>query len=149
MGNDQTALYRVKQWNELFESAKSRTYKLKTQAYMPNKCGLGYQRLLAMPGGEAMFGAWCAMVQMLSRKAGPREGYLTDTTRPDGIRMVSVDVAMLTGYTEKTISAMLAACASSEIGWLEDVTSPRIPQGYQTDTTRIPDGYSPLPSPSP
>lgn len=142
-------LYRVKGWNECFESAKSRTYGLKTQAYMPNKCGLGYRRLLVMPSGEAMFGAWCALIQMLSRKPAPRQGYLTDTTRSDGIRLVSVDIALLTHYREETITAMIAACVSPEVDWLEDVTAPRIPQGYHTDTTGIPDGYPPSPSPLP
>ena len=33
--------YRVKDWDARFESSKSRTYKLKTQVYMPNKMGVG------------------------------------------------------------------------------------------------------------
>ena len=45
--------YQVAGWDEWFESAKSKTYKHKSQCYTPNKHGLGYLRLVKKPNGPA------------------------------------------------------------------------------------------------
>ena len=155
MSEPQT-MYRVKGWDQFFESAKSKTYGHKQQTYMPNKHGLGYKRLLAQPNGEAMFGAWCSMCQVLSRQLKPRRGYLTDNGRSNGTPWSPDDVALVTGFAVETVREMMANCASPEVEWLEPVKTPK-------DTTRIPQSLSkepqslskepqspyPLPSPSP
>lgn len=128
-------ILRVVGWEEHFESAKSKTYAHKSQAYMPNKHGLGYRRLVDMPNGPALFGAWCSMVQVLSRQAKPRQGYLTDTGSPSGRPFSASDIALLTSMSESLVSAMLQATESESVGWLKDTT--RTQQGYQKDTSRI------------
>lgn len=138
-------VYRIPRWDELFESAKSKEYGQKSQAYMPNKVGLGYKRIMRLPDGPAIFGAWCATVQALSRQRCPRQGYLTDTGRIHGHPWTAEDVSLHTDMPTDLCDRMLAVCSSEVIGWLDVVRA--------TDTTvplpRIPDGPPPLPLPSP
>ena len=133
-------LMRVKEWLEWFENAKSKTYRNKSQCQMPNKQGLGYKRLVKQPDGPAMFGVWCAMVQVLSRHT-MRGGYLTEDGKKTGRPLGAGEIAELTLMPEVVCAAMLKACSTEEIGWLEviDATdTARIPQGYCADTARIP-----------
>lgn len=136
---------RVRNWEKDFESAKSREYNHRSQFYCPNKHGLGYQRILANDNGEAIYGCWIAMCQVLSRQDKPRHGYLTDTGRILGRQWTALDVSLLTRYSESTCQKMLALCESELVGWLEYVES--------TDTKQIPQSpypstilYSPSPS---
>jgi len=147
-------LYRVKAWDDLFESAKSRTYGTKSQCYMPNKFGAGYWRMVG-PGdyenharelqGPAIYGAWCALVCLLSRKEGPRDGYLTDTGRKDGEPMSAEDIAVQVGMHPGVISAMLQKAASKNVGWLEVIQA----KDTELSPPRLPDGPPPKPLPSP
>jgi len=125
-------MYQVNNWSEHFEGAKSKTYKNKTSCQMPTKHGLGYRKLIRAKNGPAMFGAWCALVQVLSRHQSPRHGYLTDTGSSDGIPLVSDDLELLTDIPAKVFSEMLQVCASERIGWVTDTT--RILDGYHADT---------------
>jgi hypothetical protein len=136
----------VKGWNEFFESAKTRTWSNKSQTYMPNKQGLGYRRLIALPNGEALYGAWCSMCHLLSHQPKPRQGYLTDTGQASGCPYSAADLSLLTGFTVATMQAMLDACKNPEIGWISE---DGISQGYHGDTTGIPIDPRPLPLPSP
>jgi hypothetical protein len=122
-------IYQVNCWNENFEGAKSRTYKNKTACQMPTKHGLGYKKLVRGPDGAALFGAWCAMIQVLSRHPAPRQGYCTDTGSADGNPYTPDDLEMLTDIPSKYFKKMLQVASSKDVGWL------RIPDGYQTDIT--------------
>jgi hypothetical protein len=144
---------RVKDWEGSFESAKSKTYNQKSQTYMPNKQGLGYLQLIAMPNGEAMYGAWCAMCHLLSRQPLVRQGYLTDTGRPDGIPWTAEDIALLSRLSLPTVSAMIDACKTAKIGWILDIPeakdTTRIPQGHRGSLSVSPPLPLPLPDPVP
>jgi len=143
-------VYRIKGWQQHFESAKSRTYRCKSQAYMPTKQGLGYKRLMRNKDGAAIFGAWCALVQLVSRQeiGKARQGYLTDTGLPDGQPLSIADISLCTMMPEKAIRSMLVATHAQGVEWLE-VTEQGIPEGYRADTTGIPQGGIPLPLPLP
>ena len=142
-------MLRVKDWNSRFESAKSRDYGIKKQTYMPNKQGLGYNRMLRSVNGPALYGAWCAVIGLLSRMEKPRQGYLTDTSRSDGMILTSHDLSHLTLFPQPIIQEMLDFCRSKDIAWLEVV--------YVADTAKdsaLPlagdcHGPSPLPPPFP
>lgn len=121
---------RVKNWEKDFESAKSKTYNHRSQFYCPNKHGLGYQRILASQNGEAVYGCWQAMCQVLSRQEKPRHGYLTDTAVSSGRPWTAADVALVTRYSEATCQQMLDLTSSELVGWLEVVDA--------KDTTRTP-----------
>jgi hypothetical protein len=81
--------------------------------------------------GPAVFGTWCALIQVLSRHDAPRHGYCTDTGRIHGEPYNYADLEMLTGIPEKLFSEMFSVVES--LGWVE-VTEAK-------DTTRIPDGH--------
>jgi len=144
---------RVKDWGQFFESAKSKTYGHKQQTYMPNKHGLGYKRILAQPNGEAIFGAWCSVCQILSRQLKPRHGYLTDNGKPDGIPWTHSDIALMIGFKEQTVEEMMVICTAPEVGWLQEVIkskdTARIPQGDHSPSASDSPLPLPLPSPSP
>lgn len=123
-------LYRVKSWSENFEGAKSKTYNNKTSCQMPTKHGLGYRRLVKREDGAAIFGAWCALIQVLSRHNKERQGYCTDTGRNHGKPYTPEDLELLTDIPAIYFDKMFELCTSQDVGWIEVVTS--------TDTTRIP-----------
>jgi hypothetical protein len=148
-----TFRYRIKDWDTRFESFKSKTYKCKTQSYIPNKVGLGYVRIMREHDGAAIYGAWCATVALLSRMEAPRHGYLTDNGRSNGSAHDSKSLGMLTMIHQDIIQRMMILCSSKDIGWLEvmdDRGSDRV-----TDSLPFGDcqgdchGHSPLPLPSP
>jgi hypothetical protein len=97
---------------------------------MPTKHGLGYRRLVRRPNGAALFGAWCAMVQVLSRHTNPRQGYCTDGGGIADRPYTDTDLEALTDMPASIFADMLQVCASEQVGWL------RILQG----TTGIPQG---------
>jgi hypothetical protein len=123
-------LYQVVGWRENFEGAKSKDYKNKSTCQMPTKHGLGYKRLVRSKDGAALFGAWCAMIQVLSRHANPRQGYCTDTGQIQGRPYAPEDLEMLTDIPAKHFSDMLQRVAQEDIAWV------KIPDGYHADTTR-------------
>jgi len=141
-------VYQVPNWPHVFESAKSKTYKIKSQSYMPNKTGLGYKRILKHKDGPAIYGCWCAMIHALSRQQAPREGYCTDTGRIDGRPWTAEDVGLHTDMPEALCSKMLALCSSQGVGWLAVVNNGNA-QGYCTDPAGIPGDPLPLPLPLP
>lgn len=130
-------MYIVPNWDNLFESSRSRQYSKKTQAYMPNKIGLGYQRIMREPDGAAIFGAWCAMIQLLSRQTKPRTGVLTDTGRTDGRELDAGDIAIATCMPESLVAKMLDVCCSDRVAWLVRDTI-GTPQGHHRDTIVTP-----------
>lgn len=124
--------YRVRGWNDNFEGAKSRTYNNKTTCQMPSKHGLGYRRLVRRKNGPALFGAWCALIQILSRHNKERDGYCTDTGRQDGKPYTASDLELLTDIPEKVFEELFQVASSQDVDWIE--------VSNHTDTTRIPDG---------
>jgi hypothetical protein len=121
-------LYQVINWDSSFEGAKSKTYNNKTSCQMPTKHGLGYRRLIKSKDGAALFGAWCALIQVLSRHPIKREGYCTDTGRIDGNPYTPSDLELLTDIPEKYFESLLQVVSSKEVAWV------RIPDGYHKDS---------------
>lgn len=143
------ALYRIKDWDRRFESAKSREYKMKSQTYMPNKVGIGYVRIMRELDGAAIYGAWCAVVGLLSRMEGPRHGYLTDTGRATGTAHDSASLGMLTLIHKDIVQRMLILCSSKDIGWLEVMSATDTAKDTAGILPGIAGGPLPLPLPSP
>ena len=127
-------VYQVIGWDKCFEGAKSKTYSNKSSCQMPTKHGLGYKRLIRRKNGPALFGAWCALVQVLSRHNKPRQGYCTDTGEITGKPYKDSDLEMLTDIPAAIFSELFEVAANQDVGWL------RILRGYCADTTRIPQG---------
>ena len=130
-------IYRIKDWVDHFESAKSKTYDRCSHAYIPNKQdGDGVTYILCQPDGLAVFGAWYLLIEALSMQNLPRQGYCTDTGRPNGIPWTAEILARRWRRTETEIQRMLDVIVSPEVGWAEIVKdTTRIPRGYHKDTS--------------
>ncbi len=126
--------YQIIDWEKNFEGSKSKGYNNKTTCQMPTKHGLGYKHILRHSNGPALFGAWCALIQVLSRHEKPRQGYCTDTGRVADRPLTPQDMEMLTDIPATIFSQLLSLASQPQIGWL------RIVDGYHEDTTGIPQG---------
>ena len=126
-------LYQIVDWEQNFEGAKSKTYNNKSQCMMPTKHGLGFKKLIKSGrNGVALFGAWCALIQVCSRHPKPRQGYCTDTGGIAGNPYTSEDLEMMTCIPSKTFDELFQVAVNPEVAWL------RILQGYHEDTAVSP-----------
>jgi hypothetical protein len=128
-------LYKVKNWDSIFEGAKSKTYNNKTSCMMPTKHGLGYKRLVRRKNGAAMFGAWCALIQVLSRHEKKRNGYCTGDGKVHGSPYTADDLEILTDIPAKYYKELFPVAQS--VGWL-DLIQVKDTTGDQQDTVGIP-----------
>jgi hypothetical protein len=126
----QQPLYRIRNWPEHFEGAKSKTYKNKSACSMPCRHGLGYRRLVRGKDGPALFGAWCAMIQILSQHQPPREGWLTSDGTKTGRPYSPDDLECLTDIPARYFGRMLEKVSSQVVDWVEVET-----QGYHSPLT--------------
>src|SRR5687768_16521577 len=114
--------YRIKDWDRHFENAKSRTIDSCSFVCVPNKQhGLGFTRIMSEPDGGTIFGIWVLLVQVASRQARPRSGWLTEDGTKDGPPWTSEDLALRWRRTEQEVSRALAFLSSSRVGWIEIV----------------------------
>lgn len=112
-------LYRVKDWEKHFETAKTKPYKNKSNYTLPLKFGLGYTRLLKQENGAALFGSFCAMICALSQHEPPRQGWLTENGKEDGVPLDAQALEDITKIPKLVFEKMLEATASKNIGWLD------------------------------
>jgi len=124
-------IYQVVNWESHFEGAKTKTYNNKTTCSMPTKHGLGYRKLVRNENGAALFGAWCSLIQLLSRHPKERQGYCTDTGQTQGEPYTDADLEMMTDIPKDVFSRLFEI--TQTIGWVRVIEA--------KDTTGIPDGY--------
>jgi len=127
-------LYRIKDWHEHFENARSNERDKLSWCAVPNKQdGLGYGLLMSMQNGPALYGAFVAVVLMASKQKRPRTGLLTASGLPadfpptasglpGNYPLTARHMAVKTKMPERLIEEMLAATTDSSIGWIEVVT---------------------------
>jgi len=126
--------YQIKNWNDHFENAKSRSVLNKTWGNLPNKQdGLGYGLIMREPDGAAIYGAFVALVLMCSKQPNPRGGWITETGAPDARPLTALEISIKTQMPEEVVERMLKVTSSTPVGWVEDTA--RIPRGYRADTT--------------
>ena len=69
--------YRIRGWVELFENAQSRKCARLTWVPVPNKHdGKSFRRLMGLPNGPSLYGAWLLLLQVASKC--PERGVLAD-----------------------------------------------------------------------
>lgn len=113
-------LYRITDWDEHYESSKSRERGRCSWCPIPNKQdGLGYRRLIHQKNGTALYGAFIAVVLVASKQDKPRGGYLTGTGRADGVPYTPNDLSLMTGIPESVMGEMLTTISDVSIGWIE------------------------------
>jgi len=121
--------YIVKDWDDHFENNRSRKMVKMQWVPVPNKHdGEGFAYIMSQKDGMAIFGAWILILQVAS-KCHVRGSLVRDNGKPH----TAATIAMKTRGDEKIIQKALDVCASSEVGWLQEVT-----QDAQEGGTRLP-----------
>lgn len=130
----------IKNWNEHYENFKSRSIDKLGWVPIPNDIsGVKICRIMTEPDGLAAFGLFILLVEIASRSAKPREGWLTDNGREDGNPMTIDELSFMLRRDASELSKLIQVLTNQRIGWVVDHSG--IPQGYCEDTTRIPQGY--------
>jgi hypothetical protein len=107
-------VYKIRNWEAVFENHESRKLRSLTWIKMQNKHdGRGFRRVAALPNSVQVFCGWCLIVQIASRM--PTRGVLRDE---DGALTAS-DLAAKTGFPEAIFAAAFASLTRPEIKWLE------------------------------
>lgn len=107
-------LYRINNWNTLFENNRTRELKKLDWVPLPNKQdGDGYTAIMDMKNGATIFGAWVACVQIASR-CDPRGTLLRDGKKPHD----PASLSRMSRVPERVISEMLKLLSSPDINWL-------------------------------
>jgi len=116
-------LLQVRDWQICFETNRTRTKNIQTHGLIPNKQdGEGYTMLLKMENGEAMYGAFHAMILLLSKQpSNVRNGWLTKDGTKNGQHYSTKDLAEKTKFTTSTIKEMLNVVV--DIGWIKNHSS--------------------------
>jgi len=121
--------YQIANWSATYETSETRKLKQLRWVPVPNRHdGLAYRRLLAMPDGLSLFGAWVLLLEVASKV--PRRGVLVDER---GSALTPEDLCLITGASPEVFETALRVLSSPSIGWLEPVppgdpgSSPGIP----------------------
>jgi hypothetical protein len=108
--------YRIRSWNTTFEKAQTRDVRQLSWIAVPNNFdGRGFKRLLRLPDGTALYGAWILLLEVAS-KCIPR-----GTLAKAGAPLSPADLALITGGDENLFERAVTALSAPEIGWLEKI----------------------------
>lgn len=114
--------YQVKDWNENFETHKSRVIEHCAYANIPNKQnGMGRAYILHEPNGGAIYGIWCLIVTALSTQRRMRAGWLTDDGRASGRAWTALDMSIRFGRPVHEIEEALQVLSKPTVGWISGV----------------------------
>lgn len=114
--------YRIRNWEENFESGRTNQIKRKSQANIPLKQGLGLKRMIGHDPvkGPAMYGCFVAVICMLSaRTRHVRNGYMTETGEEHGPPMSVHDIALVIGMDPVLVADTFNFCMSLSDPWIE------------------------------
>ena len=112
-------LYRIKNWADNYEN--NRTREMKNMSWVPlpiNLHGSGYVALMSKKNGPAMFGTWCALLE-LAATCEIRGTFSRGRGIPHTISTISSQLRI----PEKLIAATLELLESEEIDWVESIES--------------------------
>ena len=130
INGDFMSIYQIKNWNTHYENAKSRETERCRFCCIPNKQdGLGYGLLLAEPNGEALYGAFVAVVLVASKQKN-RDGWLTDNGLPTGHPLTARLLSVKCRISEATIARMLEVAATTDIDWIVALTTAEVSAKY-------------------
>jgi len=109
----QTFTWCIRDWEKHYETAETRKLKRQTWVAVPNKHdGRGFRRLISMPNGVELFGAWNLILQVASKM--PVRGVLADEDGP----LSADDIADKVGAPSDLIAETLAIVSSERINWI-------------------------------
>lgn len=116
-------LYRIRNWNKLYENSESKKIKNTRYVLVPNHHdGKGFRRLLTLPDnlpehpdGIRIFSAWILILQIASKCA--ERGILADEDGP----LTSEDMALKTGAPKEIFDGALSVLSSKDFRWIEAI----------------------------
>jgi hypothetical protein len=109
-------MWRIRDWDEIYENANSRKIKSLTSVLVPNKHdGKGFRRIAKRSDAAEVYCAWILMLQVASKS--PQRGLLVDG---EG-ELTAADLADKTGFPEPMFANALNVLADKTIGWIESV----------------------------
>lgn len=140
-------LYRVADWDRLFENAGSRKVENLRWVPIPNKHDSdGYCQLVDHPNGAAHYGCWVAIVQVAS-KCQPRGSLLGGKWEPHGSEVLARKTRMPQAMFEEVLPRLV------KLGWLTSETidtpedkafePPLKPPAPETNGSDVVAGYHP------
>lgn len=137
--------YYIKNWGDHFETAQSRKCASLTWVALPNKHdGKSYRRLMRMPNGPALYGAWVLIVQVASKC--PVRGVLEDSDGP----LTPEDISDKTDAPVGLIAEALEVLSGVSISWLGRTSDPdsesSLPACYQRAPSTLLAASSTLPT---
>ncbi len=107
-------LYKVRNWDTLFENAQSRKCARLSWVPVPNKHdGKSFRRIISTENGPALYGAWMLILQVASKC--PQRGVLGDEDGP----LDADDLSHKTGCPADLFAVALTMLSEPRIGWLE------------------------------
>ena len=112
-------LYRIKNWADHYEN--NRTREMKNMSWVPlpiNLHGSGYVALMSKKNGPAIFGTWCALLE-LAATCEIRGTFSRGRGIPHTISTISSQLRI----SEKLVSLTLELLESEEIDWVESIES--------------------------
>ena len=115
-------IYRITDYVHHFETTKTLEYKTCRRVTFPNSLNNQHRmQLVKGEDGQAFLGIWISIVQWMTAQSSPREGYLTDNTRADGIPLDLSDLSPIIIAPEPLIKLALERLSSPFVGWLEEI----------------------------
>lgn len=110
-------LYKIRDWDRLFETAETKKLKSLRWVPTPNKHdGKSYRRISMMKCSCEIFTAWMLILQIAS-KCHPR-GTLIDGEKP----ITTEDMAIMTGFSESIFQKALPILSNGHIDWIECIS---------------------------
>ena len=118
-------MYRIRDWDKIFEINRTREVKFCRWVAMPNRHDTaGYRALVSRPDGPALYGTWCVLVQIASR-CFPRGSLIRD----DGTPHTPESLAFKSGFPAELIRQCLEVVQTGQISWIQlDTDNVIIPQ---------------------
>ncbi len=109
-------IYRIKDWNVIYEKAQTRKCDGMKWVAVPNKHdGSGYATVAAHERNCELFTAWILILEVASKM--PTRGLLVK----DGKPLTARDLAKRTRFPEEIFHLAFTVLVDPEIGWLERV----------------------------
>lgn len=134
-------VYRIRNWNETYETAETRKLERLRWVPVPNKHdGLGYRRIVAQKDGVQLFAAWVLLLEVASKGPKAERGILAR----DGKPLTPEGLALMTGFPAAIFHRAFDFFTHPEQRWLElcentaDPASPGESPGTPADAPGTP-----------
>jgi len=126
-------LYKIRNWDALYENNRSRTVKVLSWVAMPNKHdGENFSNIMAHPRGAEIFAAFVLMVEIAS-KCSPRGTLIRDNGTPHTVSSLSVKCRAPVSWLTVSLDYL-----EKNTDWLEvsEITNDAV--GCQQGASRVP-----------